>query len=105
VNAFYPEYGIHIFGILKNVKGKGTPEFTLIEASLLQGYKAYLRFAATPDSPKILSALEVIEKKIAEIKKSFFMSVADGGVVGQAATEELEKLIDEFIANFGGLPL
>lgn len=52
---FYPEYGSHILNIFKELKSKARPEFTLIEGTIIQGYKSFLRSSVDSRYSKIVS--------------------------------------------------
>lgn len=103
-DGYYPEYNVHVIGILKDLKRRTTKIFNLLEANIIQGFKAYLRINGTDVAKEIILALERIEKKVADYNIAFHSNVVEGGVANDGLDiTDLEKEIDDFIDKHGVL--
>lgn len=98
-NGYYPEYNIHISNILLKIKNSSSPELTLLEAKLINGYKSYLRKQSNGAEASIF--LDKIETTIANIKKVSLTNITEGGPIVEGDNQsELENNIDEFLEKY-----
>jgi len=101
-DSYYPEYNIHVVEIFKRINGRSMPDFSLNEASIIQGFKSHLRSNSDSQTSQIINAIEEIEKKVAELKKSFLIGVTEGGETStEANKQELERVVDNFLSDIG----
>jgi hypothetical protein len=100
-NAFYPEYGRHVIEILKKIKGQAEPFFTLWETTICQGFKTYWRSTETEKGPVFVSALEDIEGKVTNLKRTIIFTSTEGSEPTNVQDrEQLEHAIDRFIDKY-----
>jgi hypothetical protein len=100
-DAFYPEYGRHVIEILKKIKGQAEPFFTLWETTICQGFKTYWRSTGTEKGPVFVSALEDIEGKVTNLKRTIIFTSTEGSEpTGVQDREQLEQAIDRFIDKY-----
>lgn len=99
--AFYREYGTHVIEILENIKIRPEPSFTLWETTICQGFKAYCRSEGTEKGNVFVLALEDIERKATNLKKSIIFASSEGSEpTGVQDREQLEQAIDNFIDKY-----
>ncbi|MDE2037778.1 MAG: ATP-binding protein [Patescibacteria group bacterium] len=99
---YYPEYNTHVLNILRELKNKPRPFFSLTDAVIIQGYKSFLRSQSETQYGQILIEIENIEMAVAELNKKHFSGVADGNPIVSADQDgKLGKLVDDFVSNFG----
>lgn len=102
IDSYYPEYNIHVVDIMKQIKSKSLPDFSLIEASIIQGFKSHLRSNPDEQAGRIVNAIEEIERRVADLKKSFLVGVVEGGVTStETDKQDLERIVDNFLSNIG----
>lgn len=100
--GYYPEYNIHILEILKHIKGQSAPKFTFNEVLIFQAYKSFLRSQATDQLAHIADSIEQIERQVAEMNRVLLNSAAEGAVISTNTQYQiLEKMVDDYIAEFG----
>ncbi|MCG6537803.1 MAG: hypothetical protein L7F78_24570, partial [Syntrophales bacterium LBB04] len=100
-DPFYLEYGIHVTNILKRIKGQSEPSLTLWETTICQGFKTYWRSMGTENGNAFVVALEDIERKVANLKKSIIFASTEGSEpTGVQDREQLENAIDKFIDKY-----
>lgn len=100
-STFYLEYGIHVFKILEKIKVQPEPSFTLWETTICQGFKAYWRSKGTDKGNSFVAALEDIERKVSNLRKSIVFASTEGSEpAGVQDIKQLEKAIDSFIDTY-----
>jgi hypothetical protein len=99
-DVFYQEYGIHVINILENIKGQIEPSFTLWETTICQGYKIFCRSRATDKFNTLVLALEDIEKKVTNLKKSIYALTEGHEPVNVQDKEQLGQAINSFIDKY-----
>lgn len=99
-DGYYPEYNVHIFNILAGLKTKVTPNFSLIEMSILQGYKNFLRLSTDAQASEIIANLEKIERAVGTYTVVPNNSI-DGRVISNdSQRSSITDLVDRFLSQF-----
>lgn len=99
-DGYYPEYNIHIFSILTELKNKVVPSFSLIEMTIIQGYKNFLRLSSDAQASEIVADLEKIERAVGAYK-TISSRIMDGSVINDdSERKNTTDLVDGFISRF-----
>lgn len=102
IDNYYPEYNIHIFNILKELKNQVRPNFSLIESNIISGYKQFLRSSSDEQFIQMIVEIEKIEKAVAASNKNHFSAITEGNVINNDfENSKIVELVDEFISKFG----
>lgn len=99
LDRYYPEYNVHIFNILNELKTKAVPVFSFVEISILQGFKSFLRSSTDTQTSTIITSLEEIERAVSACNTPP-LSTTDGGVVSNdSVRKRMVDLVDSFISQ------
>jgi hypothetical protein len=100
-DRFYLEYGMHVVDILNKIKGQLEPSFSLWETTICMGFKSYCRSIGTEKGNSFSVALEDIERKAANLKKSIIVASTEGTEPTDVQDrEQLKKAIDAFVDGY-----
>jgi len=102
IHGYYPEYNIHVVEILKKIKSKNNPDFSLNERIIIQAFKMYLTANPSKYNIRMIDQIEEIEKIVFDNKRSLSNGIADGQVIGTSPiNQKLEQMVDNYISEFG----
>lgn len=100
LDGYYPEYNIHIFNILNDLKTKVVPVFSFVETGILQGYKSFLRSSTDTQASAIIMSLEKIESAVNACNIPL-LNNTDGGVASNdSERRRVIDLVDIFISQY-----
>jgi len=87
--------------ILNKIKGQLEPSFSLWETTICMGFKSYCRSIGTEKGNSFSVALEDIERKAANLKKSIIVASTEGTEPTDVQDrEQLKKAIDAFVDGY-----